>query len=150
MSDDFFSNLIGSAISTAVTTGTKALVSNALIDDKKVQVIGAGNAGLRPEQQKTTDQLLKSVLDDADIGSGFVGEVPSVGGILSRQAGRADPAVSTRTNQNELARMLIALKSPEVAKPVFDDLAGQIKAPRINMASSSRRKNKSLRKLLKG
>ena len=149
MSDDFFSNLIGSAISTAVTTGTKALVSNALIDDKKVQVIGAGNLGAG-KQQKTTDQLLKSVLDDADIGSGFVGEVPSVGGILGRQAGRADPAVSTRTNQNDLARMLIALKSPEVAKPVFDDLAGQIKAPRINMASSSRQKEKSLKKLLKG
>ena len=148
---DFFSNLIGSAISTAVTTGTKALVANALIDDKKVQVIGAGNLGAKPEQQKTTDQLLKSVLDDADIKSGFLGEVPSVGGILTRQAGRADPAVSTRTNQNELARMLIALKSPEVAKPeIFDDLAGQIKAPRINMASSSRRQKQSIRKLLKG
>jgi hypothetical protein len=46
--------------------------------------------------------------------------------------------------------MLIALKSPEVAKPVFDDLAGQIKAPRINMASSSRRQKQSIRKLLKG
>ena len=149
MSDDFFSNLIGSAISTAVTTGTKALVSNALIEPKKVQVIGAGNVGAG-KQQKTTDQLLKSVLDDTDIKSGFLGEVPSVGGILGRQAGRADPAVSTRTNQNEIARMLIALKSPEVAKPVLDDLAGQIKAPRINMASSSRRQKQSLRKLLKG
>ena len=146
---DFFSNLIGSAISTAVTTGTKALVSNALIDDRKVQVIGAGNAGAG-KQQKTTDQLLKSVLDDADIGSGFVGEVPSVGGILGRQAGRADPAISTRTNQNEVARMLIALKSPQVAKPVFAELAGQIKAPSMNMPTSSRQKNKSLRKLLKG
>lgn len=146
---DFFGNLLGTAITTAVETGTKALVSNAFNDEKKVQIIGAGNAGAAPRQQQTTDQLLKSVVDDADIKSGFLGEVPSVGGILTRQAGRAEPAVSTRISQNDIAKMLIALGSPEVAQPVVGELTRQIKAPSFN-TSSSRRQKQSLRKLLKG
>ena len=143
---DFFSNLLGSAIKTAVTTGTRAVVSSALTDPKKVQVIGAGNVGA--DKPQTTDQILKSVIGDADIKSGFLGDIPSVGGILTRQAGRADPAVSARSN-NQLALMLAALSQPKVAKPAIADLAGQIKAPPVKIGSS-KLKEKSLRKLLKG
>ena len=142
----FFENLIGTAIKSAVSSGTKALVQSAFTPSRSVQVIGA--AGV-PEKKSASDAALESVLKDADIKSGFLGEVPSVGGILTRRAGAADPAVSTRTNTNDIARMLVALKSPEVASADATELMRQIKAPSINVGVSARRQKQSLRKLFK-
>ena len=142
----FFENLIGTAIKSAVSSGTKALVQSAFTPSRSVKVIGA--AGV-PEKKSASDAALESVLKDADIKSGFLGEVPSVGGILTRRAGAADPAVSTRTNTNDIARMLVALKSPEVASADATELMRQIKAPSINVGVSARRQKQSLRKLFK-
>ena len=140
----FFENLLGTAIRSAVGAGTKALVQSAFTPSRSVQIIGAAGT---PATKSASESALESVLRDADIKSGFVGEVPSVGGILTRRAGIAEPAVSTRTNTNDIARMLVALKSPQVAEADATELMRQIKAPSININASARRQKKSLRKL---
>jgi hypothetical protein len=140
----FFENLLGTAIRSAVGAGTKALVQSAFTPSRSVQIIGAAGT---PAKKSASESALESVLRDADIKSGFVGEVPSVGGILTRRAGVAEPAVSTRTNANDIARMIVALKSPQVAEADATELMRQIKAPSININASARRQKKSLRKL---
>lgn len=135
----FFTNLLGSAINTGVKTLVSTGIKTAFAPKSSVRVIGAAGAGTKGF---SADDELRSVLDDTK--SGFVGTEPSVGGILPRSAGRADPARSL-TQDNFLPRAIQELQRPQVSSATGKDLLKQIQVATFRTPTSSRRS--PLRKL---
>ena len=143
----FFSNLVGGAITQGVNTlvsgGAKALVNEVFgPDETSVRSLGATVA----QGATTPDKQLQSVIDDTKQ-AGFLGEVPSVGGILPRSAGRAELASSQSRGGGDMAKMIALLASPQVATPDATALLEQLRISTKNVPISSRRQNKSLKKL---
>lgn len=142
----FFSNLVGGAITTGVNTlvsgGAKALVNEVFGPDET----SVGSLGAATSSRNTVDNQLKSVIDDTKQ-AGFLGEVPSVGGILPRSAGRAELASSQSRGGGDMAKMIALLGSPQVATPDATELLQQLRVATRNVPSSSRRQKQSLKKL---
>lgn len=142
----FFSNLVGGAITTGVNTlvsgGAKALVNEVFGPDET----SVGSLGAATSSRNTVDKQLKSVIDDTKQ-AGFLGEVPSVGGILPRSAGRAELASSQSRGGGDMAKMIALLGSPQVATPDATELLQQLRVATRNVPSSSRRQKQSLKKL---
>ena len=148
----FFDSLVGKAIEkgvgTLVDTGARALASAVFKTDVQTGSASGSTQSVSPvaQGQSSFNQVIKDVKDAAE--AGFVGQTPTVGGILPRSAGRAELASSLRGN--DVKRLLAELASPQVLMPDLQSLQIQLRVATgaKDLTPSRRRSASAFKKLL--